>query len=68
LVERTNGSSIVAIGGGVPGVAGVEQSLNLGAHHKLLTYLAMYVEGAGSLALTSFIDSASAPQAQQALP
>ncbi len=46
----------------------VEQSLDLGAHRKLFSYLTMYVEGAGSLALTSFIDTESAPQAQQPLP
>jgi hypothetical protein len=46
----------------------VEQSLNLSAHRKLFSYLTMYVEGAGSLALTSFTDSSSVPQAQQALP
>jgi hypothetical protein len=46
----------------------VEQSLNLGAHRKLFSYLTMYVEGAGSLALTSFTDTSSAPQAQQSLP
>jgi hypothetical protein len=103
LIERTDGTAIVAIGGGLPGVGGggatgklyqlsstqlsddgsaipsyytthffperaVEQSLDLGAHRKLFSYLTMYVEGAGSLALTSFVDSSSAPQAQQALP
>ncbi len=46
----------------------VEQALSLGAHRKLFSYLTMYVEGAGSLALTSFTNSPSAPQAQQALP
>jgi hypothetical protein len=46
----------------------VEQALNLGAHRKLFSYLTMFVEGAGNLGLTSFIDSPSAPQAQQALP
>ncbi len=46
----------------------VEQSLNLGAHRKLFSYLTMFVEGAGNLALTSFTDSPSAPQAQQPLP
>ena len=46
----------------------VEQTLNLGAHRKLFSYLTMYVEGAGSLSLTSFVNSVSAPQAQQALP
>jgi hypothetical protein len=103
LIERTDGTALVALGGGLPGVGGggatgkvyqlnsaqlsddgtaipsyytthffperaVEQSLDLGAHRKLFSYLTMYVEGAGSLALTSFIDSSSAPQAQQALP
>jgi hypothetical protein len=46
----------------------VEQSLDLGAHRKLFSYLTMYVEGAGSLALTSFIETSASPQAQQALP
>jgi hypothetical protein len=46
----------------------VEQTLNLGAHRKLFSYLTMFVEGAGSLALTSFTNSPSVPQAQQALP
>ena len=102
-IERSDGTSIVVMGGGLPGVGGgaatgkiyqlnaaqlsddgapipsyytthffperaVEQSLDLGAHRKLFSYLTMYVEGAGSLALTSFIDSQSAPQAQQPLP
>jgi hypothetical protein len=103
LIERTDGTAIVAMGGGMPGVGGggatgkiyqlnaaqlsddgtaipsyytthyfperpVEQSLNLGAHRKLFTYLTMYVEGAGNLSLTTFIDSSSVPQAQQPLP
>lgn len=103
LIERTDGTAIVAIGGGLPGVGGgsatgkvyqlsdtqlsddgsaipsyytthffperaVEQSLNLGAHRKLFSYLTMFVEGAGNLSLTSFTDSASAPQTQQPLP
>jgi len=103
LIERTDGTAIVAMGGGLPGVGGgaatgkiyqlngaqlsddgtaipsyytthyfperpVEQSLNLGAHRKLFTYLTMFVEGAGNLSLTSFIDSSSVPQAQQPLP
>jgi len=46
----------------------VEQSLALGAHRKLFSYLTMFVEGAGNLSLTSFIDSSSASQAQQPLP
>src|SRR5579863_3709177 len=45
----------------------VEQSLGLGAHRKLFSYLTMYVEGAGNLALTSFVDSESAATAQQPL-
>ncbi len=103
LIERTNGTALVAIGGGIPGVGGggatgkvyqlsdsqfsddgtaiasyytthyfperaVEQTLNLGAHRKLFSYLTMFVEGAGNLSLISFIDSASASQAQQPLP
>jgi hypothetical protein len=102
-IERSDGTALVVMGGGVPGVGGggatgkvyqlnsaqlsddgaaipsyytthyfperpVEQSLNLGAHRKLFSYLTMYVEGAGSLALTSFVDTAGAPQAQQSLP
>src|SRR6266446_4431498 len=89
LIERTDGTAMVAIGGGTPGVGGggptgkvyqlkdtqlsddgsaipsyytthyfperaVEQSLNLGAHRKLFSYLTMFVEGAGNLSLTSF--------------
>src|SRR5216683_2340908 len=103
LIERTDGTAIVAIGGGTPGVGGggatgkvyqlsaaqlsddgaaipsyytthyfperaVEQSLNLGAHRKLFSYLTMFVEGAGNLSLTSFTDSPSGPQTQQPLP
>jgi hypothetical protein len=103
LLERTDGTAVVAIGGGSPGTGGggatgkiyrlsdaqfsddgaaipsyytthyfpertVEQSLGLGAHRKLFSYLTLYVEGAGNLALTSFADSPSAPQAQQPLP
>src|SRR5262249_15616072 len=103
LLERTNGTAIVAFGGGVPGIGSggatgkiyqlsdaqfsddgvaiasyytthyfperaVEQSLGLGAHRKLFSYLTMYVEGAGNLGLTSFVDTVSAAQAQQPLP
>ena len=103
LIERTDGTAIVAVGGGSPGVGGggatgkvyqlsatqfsddgaaipsyytthyfperaVELALNLGAHRKLFSYLTMFVEGAGNLSLTSFIDSPSAPQTQQPLP
>jgi len=46
----------------------VEVSLNLGAHCKLFSYLTLYVEGAGNLNLTAYLDTASAPQAQQTLP
>ena len=46
----------------------VESSLGLGAHRKLFSYLTMYVEGAGNLSLTSYVDSSSAAQAQQPLP
>jgi len=102
LIERTDGTAIVALGGGTPGVGGggatgkvyqlkdgqlsddgtaipsyytthyfperaVEQSLSLGAHRKLFSYLTMFVEGAGNLSLTSFTDSPSAPQTQQPL-
>ncbi|MGH9741906.1 MAG: hypothetical protein ACRD51_06085 [Candidatus Acidiferrum sp.] len=102
-IERPDGTAIVAIGGGSPGVGGgsatgkvyqlsdtqlsddgvaipsyytthffperaVEQSLNLGAHRKLFSYLTMFVEGAGNLSLTTFVDSQSASQAQQPLP
>jgi hypothetical protein len=45
----------------------VEQQLDLGAHRKLFTYLTMFVEGAGSLALTAYPNSQSNPQAQQPL-
>ncbi len=45
----------------------VESSLGLGAHRKLFTYLTMYAEGAGNLALTSYVDSSSVAQGQQAL-
>ena len=45
----------------------VEVSLNLGAHRKLFSYLTMYVEGAGNLGLTSYVDSSSASQVQQTL-
>jgi len=46
----------------------VESSLGLGAHRKLFSYLSMYMEGAGNLGLTSYVDSSGAAQAQQPLP
>jgi len=46
----------------------VESSMGLGAHRKLFSYLSMYVEGAGNLGLTTYVDSSSAAQAQQPLP
>ncbi len=93
LLERSDGTAIVAMGGGIPGVGGggatgkvyqlnaaqlsddgtaipsyytthyfperpVEQSLNLGAHRKLFSYLTMFVEGAGNLSLTSVYEFA----------
>ena len=45
----------------------MEVSLGLGAHRKLFSYLTMFVEGAGSLSLTTFTDSSSVAQAQQPL-
>src|SRR3989442_12479438 len=95
LIERTDGTAIVALGGGTPGGGGggatgqgdqlkggqlshdgaaisryytthyfperaVQQSLTLGAHRKLFSYITIFVEGAGNLSLTSFTDSASA--------
>jgi len=103
LVERSDGTVSVVLGGGTPRVGGggptgrvyqlsdsqlsdngiaipsyytthyfperaVELALNLGAHRKLFSYLTMFVEGAGNLSLTSFIDSPSLPQSQQPLP
>ncbi|HKV25541.1 MAG TPA: hypothetical protein VJN93_13180 [Candidatus Acidoferrum sp.] len=103
LIERPNGTAVVAVGGGTPGVGGggatgkvyqlsstqfsddgaaipssytthffperaVEQALGLGAHRKLFSYLTMYVEGAGNLSLTSYMDSLGAAQSQQPLP
>jgi hypothetical protein len=46
----------------------VENSLGLGAHRKLFSYLSMYVEGAGNLGLTAYVDSSGAAHAQQPLP
>ncbi|GAC1626557.1 MAG: hypothetical protein PVS2B2_10290 [Candidatus Acidiferrum sp.] len=46
----------------------VEQSLALGAHRKLFSYLTLHAEGAGNLSLTSYINSSSLSQAQQPLP
>jgi hypothetical protein len=103
LIERSDGTAVMALGGGTPGVSGggatgkvyqltatqlsddgaaipcyytthyfpertVEVALGLGAHRKLFSYLTIFVEGAGNLNLTSYTDSASAPQAQQPLP
>ena len=45
-----------------------ESALGVGAHRKLFSYLTMYVEGAGNLGLTTFVDSQSAATVQQALP
>jgi len=102
LIERTNGTSAAAFGGGSAGVGGgaatgkvyqlndtqfsddgaaipsyytthffperaVESALGLGVHRKLFSYLTMYVEGAGNLAIASFVDSEGAPTSQQPL-
>jgi hypothetical protein len=102
LLERQDGTAVLALGGGTPGMGGgaatgkiyklnaaqysddgaaipsyytthyfperaVEQALGLGAHRKLFSYLTVFVEGAGSLGLTAFVDTASAAQAQQPL-
>lgn len=45
----------------------LEQALQTGSHRKLFAYLTAYVEGAGSLSVTAFIDSASSTSAQQPL-
>jgi len=45
-----------------------ENALGVGAHRKLFSYLTMYVEGAGNLGLTSYVDSSGAATSQQALP
>ena len=103
MLERPNGTAVVAFGGGNPGVGGgsstgkiyqlsdtqysddgsainsyyttyfvpertAEAGLGVGAHRKLFSYLTMYVEGAGNLSLTTYLDSSGAPTAQQALP
>ncbi|HYK38422.1 MAG TPA: hypothetical protein VEU98_00250, partial [Candidatus Eremiobacteraceae bacterium] len=103
ILERNDGTAIVAIGGGSAGPGGgsgtgktyqlsdsqfsddgaaipsyytthffpertVEQSLGLGAHRKLFSYLTLYVEGAGNLGLTSFTGTPNVPQALQPLP
>ncbi|MBZ5528946.1 MAG: hypothetical protein LAN71_13725 [Acidobacteriia bacterium] len=46
----------------------VELQLDLGAHRKLFSFLTLYTEGAGTLALTAYVNTASAAQAQQSLP
>jgi hypothetical protein len=102
-IERVNGTALVVMGSGTPGVGSpsstgkiyqlsntqfsddgtaiasyytthffperaVEQSLNLGAHRKLFSYLTLFAEGAGNLSLTTFTANLSAPQTQQPLP
>ena len=104
MLERPDGTAVVAFGAGTPAPGGsstptgkiyqlsdaqfsddgvvipsyytthffperaVEQSLNLGAHRKLFSYLTLYIEGAGNLGLTAYLDTISAQQAQQPLP
>ena len=103
MLERSDGTAVVALGAGTPAPGGsstptgkiyqlsdtqfsddgtaipsyytthyfperaVEQSLNLGAHRKLFSYLTLYAEGAGNLNLTAYLNTASAQQAQQSL-
>jgi len=43
----------------------LEQQLQLGSHRKLFPYLAMYVEGSGSLSLTAYTANAGLAAAQQ---
>jgi hypothetical protein len=51
----------------VPG-AQLEQDLSFGTHRKLFAYLTAYVEGAGSLAITAFVESSGLSVAQQPWP
>jgi hypothetical protein len=48
----------------VPGLD-MEQALQLGAHRKLFTYLTAYVEGAGTLDLTAYVESVGFSVTQQ---
>src|SRR5579863_1408379 len=104
MLERFDGTAVVALGAGAPAPGGsptptgkiyqlsdmqlsddgvaipsyytthffperaVEVSLNLGAHRKLFSYLTLYVEGAGNLSLTAYLDTSASPQSQQTLP
>jgi hypothetical protein len=43
----------------------LEQGLGLGSHRKLFCYLSTFVEGAGLLSLTAFINSTGSTSAQQ---
>jgi len=43
----------------------LEQALQIGSHRKLFPYLAMYVEGSGSLSLTAYTANAGFAAAQQ---
>jgi len=45
----------------------LEQAFQLSSHRKLFTYLTTFVEGAGLLSLTAFIDSTAFTSAQQPL-
>jgi hypothetical protein len=46
----------------------LEQQLQVRAHRKLFAYLAVYVEGAGNLNLTAFVDNEAFPTALPPLP
>ena len=45
----------------------LEQQLQVGSHRKLFEYLAMFVEGSGTLSLTAYLASSGAASAQQPL-
>jgi hypothetical protein len=46
----------------------LEQQLEVRSHRKLFAYLAVYVEGAGNLNLTAFVDNEAFPAALPTLP
>lgn len=43
----------------------LEQAMQLGSHRKLFHYLTTFVEGVGTLSLTAYVDTLTAPSAQQ---
>jgi hypothetical protein len=46
----------------------LEQSLQVRSHRKLFAYLTTYVEGAGNLNLSAFVDNEAFPTALTPLP